>query len=109
MWLLALSVGIANACLPNDTQASAAQGMVMPGGAGHDESPSANCLQFCANDTPVFSKLQLAPDQPSCQPLLVPTFTSLHMPARTPQVPVVQFAHPPPGVPVLLRSLLRAL
>lgn len=108
-WLFALFVGIANACVPNDSQANAAQGMTMPGDVGHDASPSADCLQFCADDTPVFSKLQLAPDQPTGQPLLVASFTSLYMPAATPQVPVVELAHPPPGVPVLLRSLRLAL
>ena len=109
-WLFALFVGIANACAPTSAPTSPSQRMAITGGdAGDDQQPSASCLQFCADDTPVFSKLQLAPDQPTCQPLLVANFTSLYIPAATPQVSVVHLAHPPPGVPVLLRSLRLAL
>lgn len=110
-WLFALFVGVANACGPSGTSSGqgTAQGMAMPGDAGHDGQASATCLQFCADDTPVFSKLQLAPDQPTGQPLLVATATSSYVPSTAPAVPVVHLAHPPPGVPVLLRSLRLAL
>ena len=81
----------------------------MPGDTGHDEQASVNCLQFCADDTPVLSKLQLMPDQPTGQPVLVATFVSLYLPPNAPDVPVVHLAGPPPGVPVLLRSLRLAL
>ena len=102
-WLFALFVGIANARPPASAQTGVAQGMAMP------ESPSANCLQFCADDMPVFSKVRLVPDQPLGQPLLVATAASLYVPSAAPEVAVVHLAHPPPGVPVLLCSLRLAL
>lgn len=108
-WLFALFVGIANACLPaTESGAGIAQGMAMPADSGHDDQ-SANCLQFCANDTPVFSKLQLVQDQPAGQPLLVPGLIATLAPTPADAVGVVRLARPPPDVPVLLRSLRLAL
>lgn len=109
VWLFALLVGIASACAPLTAQPGSEQGMAMPAGTGGDDSPSANCLQFCADDTPVLSKLQLMPDQPTGRPLLVATAASLDVPSNAPDVPVVHLAGPPPGVPVLLRSQRLAL
>jgi len=108
-WLFALFVGIAHACLPEtDVGPGAAQGMAMPSDSGHDDQ-SVNCLQFCANDTPVFSKLQLVADQPTNQPLLVGSVRVTLAPTPVDAVGVVHLAHPPPDVPVLLRSLRLAL
>ncbi len=104
-WLFALFMGIANACATAGAQTATAQGMAMSGDASHDERPSANCLQFCADDTPVSAKLQLAPDQPTGQPLLVAAASLSHAPSAVPAAAVVHLAHPPSGVPVLLRSL----
>jgi hypothetical protein len=107
LWVFAVSVATANVCPATPSAASAGQAMAMAGEASHNQQPSANCLQFCADDTPVFSKLQLSPDAPLVHPLLVTTGEWLDLPNAT--APVVEFAHPPPGVPVLLRSSRLAL
>jgi hypothetical protein len=112
-WVFALFIGIANACLvtaPQPVQ-SDAQGIAMPGNTGHDgdQGPSANSLQFCADDTPLFSKLQLVQDQPAGQPLLVAGLAVSYAPTPADVVGVVHLAHPPPGVPVLLSTLRLAL
>jgi uncharacterized protein (DUF305 family) len=69
-WLFALFVGIANACATTSSPVFGGQGTAMAGDM-RDQQPSTNCLQFCADDTPVFSKLQLVPDQPLGHALLI--------------------------------------
>ena len=110
-WLFALFVGVANACLPGPGNAGQTAGMTMAMDAGHDgdESQSTACQQFCSDDTPLFSKLQLVQDQPAGQPLLVEGVSPLLSPVPASTVSVVYFAHPPPDVPILLRSLRLAL
>jgi len=112
VWLFALFVSTANACMPvfvpgmgTPEQAS---NMAADCGEAEHQTPSASCLQFCADDTPVFSKLQLIQDQPGGQPLLI-SGSAFVAPPRVPSLAVHQHAHPPPGVPVLLRSLRLAL
>jgi len=108
-WLFALFAGIASACLPEwgNTTQNASMGM----DTEHDGDPtrSAACEQFCNIDTPLFSKLQLVQDQPAGQPLLVASASVLLSSAPASAAPVVYLAHPPPGVPILLRSLRLAL
>jgi hypothetical protein len=108
-WLFALFAGIANACLPETVDTMPTAGMVMGSGQGGDESQSTGCQQFCNVDTPLFSKLQLVQDQPVGQPLLVASVSVLLSPVPASAVPVLYLAHPPPGVPILLRSLRLAL
>jgi hypothetical protein len=108
-WVFALFVGIANACLPETVDTMQTTGMAMAPGQDSDESPSAGCEQFCSIDTPLFSKLQLVQDQPAGQPLLVASVSTLLSPALVSAVPVMYLAHPPPDVPILLRSLRLAL
>ena len=108
-WLFALFVGIANACLPEAVDTMQTAGMAMGPGQDGDESQSAGCQQFCSIDTPLFTKLQLVQDQPAGQPLLVTSISTLLSPVPASAVPVVYLAHPPPDVPILLRSLRLAL
>ena len=108
-WLFALFVGIANACLPDTPNMAQTAGMAMGSGQDGDESQSAGCQEFCNVDTPLFSKLQLVQDQPAGQPLLVASVNTLLSPVPASAVPVVYLAHPPPDVPILLRSLRLAL
>ena len=108
-WLFALFAGIANACLPQSGDTTQNTAMAM--GPEHDGDPnrSAACEQFCDIDTPLFSKLQLVQDQPAGQPLLVASVSVLLPTAPASAVSVAYLAHPPPGVPILLRSLRLAL
>jgi len=108
-WFFALFVGIANACLPEPENAGETAGMAMSPGHGGDEGQSPDCRQFCNVDTPLLSKLQLVQDQPAGQPLLVASVSNLLSPACTAAVPATYLAHPPPDVPILLRSLRLAL
>jgi hypothetical protein len=107
-WLFALFVGVANACPPSMAHPA---GMVMPADShdGAPQTPFANCLQFCADDTPVFSKLQLVQGQPTGKALLVATATAFHAAPTATAVDITHPAHPPSGVPVLFRSLRFAL
>jgi hypothetical protein len=108
-WLFALFAGIANACLPEPGNAGQTAGMAMGAGRGGDESQSSDCQQFCNIDTPLLSKLQLVQDQPTGQPLLLASVGNLLSPAPASAAPVMYLAHPPPDVPILLRSLRLAL
>jgi len=108
-WLFALFAGIANACLPGTVETMQTVGMAMGAGQNGDESQSAGCQQFCNIDAPLYSKLKLVQDQPAGQPLLVASVSILLSPVPVSAVPVVLLAHPPPDVPILLRSLRLAL
>ena len=108
-WLFALFAGIANACLPESGNTIHNTSMDMGTEHDGDSNRSAACEQFCNVDTPLFSKLQLVQDQPAGQPLLVASVSALLSSAPASAAPVVYLAHPPPGVPILLRSLRLAL
>ena len=108
-WLFALFTGIANACLTEPSNAGQMAGMAM--GVGHEghETKSTACKQFCSDDTPLLTQLRLVQDQPPGHPLLVAVLTDLLPPAPASVEPVGYLAHPPPDVPILLRSLRLAL
>ena len=108
-WLFALFAAIASACLPETGGTMQTAGMAMGTSQDGDNSESAGCDQFCNVDTPLFSKLQLVQDQPAGQPLLVASVSTLLSPVPVSAVPVMYLAHPPPDVPILLRSLRLAL
>ena len=108
-WLFALFVGIANSCLPETVNTMQTADMAIVPGEHGDESHSAGCQQFCSIDTPLFSKLQLVQDQPAGQPLLVASISTLVSPVPASAVAAVYLTHPPPDVPILLRSLRLAL
>jgi hypothetical protein len=111
MWLFALFVGIANACLPGQSlDAHPAGYLATPVESHHgSDDTSPDCAKLCSDGVPLFAKLQLVQDQPAAQSFLLSAPLS-HEPAvigvhATPP----QMAHPPPDVPVYLRSLRLAL
>lgn len=111
MWLLAMFVGIANACLPGQGAAAhpaAHQSMAM-GDHHQDGSAPPDCAQFCNDDLPLFAKLKLVQDLPAAQPLLVTPFDVPAAVDPSTRVVPTHLAHPPPDVPLYLRSLRLAL
>ena len=109
-WLFALFVGVANACLPGgaaDMSPTAAMAMGAGHGDGEDQAPG--CLQFCYDDAPLFSKLQLVQDQPAGQPLLVASGSAMRSRVSASAPSMAYLAHPRQDVPLLLRTLRLAL
>ncbi len=111
MWLLAAFVGIANACLPGQGASAhpAAHASMAMGDHHPDESAPPDCAKFCNDDVPLFAKLQLVQDQPAGQPLLVAAFDVSVAVDPSARVVPTHLAHPPPDVPLYLRSLRLAL
>ena len=113
-WLFAMFVGISHACSPQAAGPMHVAAMdlcgmdaeSMPAGDG---CPSANCLQFCADDTPVSTKLQFVHGEPAGHPVPASIAPIVLSPALAPAIAVAQLTHPPPDAPVLLRSLRFAL
>ena len=109
-WVFALFAAFANACIMGPVSASQGSGFAVEPGHEDNQDPSANCLQFCNDETPVvLGKPQLVSDQPAAQPLLVATLSILQPSKSASVVSVVHLAHPPPDVPLLRRSLRLAL
>lgn len=111
MWLLAAFIGIANACLPG--QGATSQLMAQPAmamGEHHpDETAPSDCAKFCNDDLPLFAKLKLVQELPAVQPLLVTAFETPVAVDPIARVVPTHLAHPPPDVPLYLRSLRLAL
>jgi len=106
MWIFALFVGIANACICDGVMAvphhstAAIHGDVET--MDHDMAPG--CENFCSIDLPLFSVLQLVQDQPAGQPLVLATRHDLgSRPISALNLRFARYAHPPPGVPYSLR------
>jgi hypothetical protein len=108
-WLFALFVGIANACLIEPASASRVVGMAMDAGHDSDADAASGCLKFCSDDTPVFTRLELTQDPPFGPPVLVELLGPRLLPAAAAAVTAAHRAHPPPDVPLLLRTLRLAL
>jgi len=107
MWLFALFVGIANACLPwhpSDGHAAGHNAMVVAMHHSEDAAPL-ECVSFCNEDTPLFAKLQLVPDQPAGQAFVVAMQPFVLLARPGVRIAPTPLAHPPPGVPLYLRSL----
>jgi hypothetical protein len=107
MWLFALFAGIANACLPGQPTVGhpVGHGAMLTVEHHADESAPQECVSFCNEDTPLVAKLQLVQDQPAGQAFLV-AMQPFALHAR-PSVRIARtlLAHPPPDVPLYLRSL----
>src|SRR5829696_4421136 len=77
-WLFALFVGVVHACGLDGTlshpQASITASIA--DAVQGDDHVVPGCERFCADDVPVLAKVQSTNDQPSVQPLLLPTFLS---------------------------------
>jgi hypothetical protein len=108
-WLFALFVGVAHACMPMPIDACQDAGIAMGHGPDGDGDTSGNCREFCSVDTPLYSKLQLVQAQPAGQPWLVASAGVLLAPVVAPASTRSYPAHPPPDVPLLLRTLRLAL
>jgi hypothetical protein len=106
LWMFALFVGIASACswdgvtaVPHQT-AVAAQAV----DDAMDHRMAADCDEFCSNDVPLLSVLQVVQEQPAGQPLVVATHHNLgFLPISAPVLRLARTAHPSPGVPFSLR------
>jgi len=106
MWIFALFVGIANACSCDGVTAVPHQSTAAlhVGGESMDHDMAPGCEDFCSNDLPMFSVLQLVQDQPAGQPLVLATHHGLGSRLiSAPNLRLARNAHPPPGV---LYSLL---
>ena len=106
LWMFALFVGIANACSWDGVTAVPHQ----PAVAAHavddamDHGMAADCDEFCKNDVPLLSVLQVVQEQPAGQPLVVATRYNLgFLPISAPVLRLARTAHPSPGVPFSLR------
>jgi hypothetical protein len=111
MWLFALISGIASACLPGQPGAAHAERHnAIVASAHHTEDAAAvECASVCNEDRALFAKLQLVQDPPAGQAFLlaVQPFPLLAQPSV--HIAPTLRAHPPPGVPLYLRSLRLAL
>ena len=112
LWMFALFVGIANACSWDGVTAAPHQ-QTVPAYAADDAMDfgmAADCDEFCSNDVPLLSVLQLVQDQPANQPLTVATHHGPgFLPISAPALGLARTAHPPPGVPFFLRTVRLAL
>ncbi|GIK86936.1 MAG: hypothetical protein BroJett026_24170 [Betaproteobacteria bacterium] len=107
MWLFAQFVGIANACLPGQPVGKHPAGhgtMVVVAHHSDDVAPP-ECVSFCTEDAPLFAKLQLVPDQPAGQAFVVAMQPFVLLARPGVRIAPTPLAHPPPGVPLYLRSL----
>lgn len=108
-WLFAIFAGIANACLSETVETMHRAAMTMDVGQNGDENQPAGCEEFCNLDTPLYSKLKLVQEQPDGPPLLVAGVSVVPSPMPVSAALATPLAHPPPDVPILLRSLRLAL
>jgi hypothetical protein len=108
-WLFAFALGVAHACTIDGHVPS---GTVLAGAASVAEFPadapmSPNCEKFCADDIPVLSKIDPAPDAVAIF-VVIPLALRSH-PAGAPAIDfaatVTRHAALPPGVPLRLRLL----
>ena len=106
MWMFALFVGFANACSWDGVTAvqhqltAAAHAMV--DATDHDAAP--DCDEFCSNDIPLLSVLQLAQGPLAGQPLVVAAHYDLGIqPASAPAFRLAWTARPSPGASFFLR------
>jgi hypothetical protein len=108
LWMFALFVGIANACSWDGVTAAPHQPTVAAHAVDDDDAMdhgmAADCDEFCSNDVPLLSVLQLVQEQPAGQPLVVATHHDLgFLPISAPVLRLARTAHPFPGVPFSLR------
>jgi hypothetical protein len=71
---------------------------------GFKKDTARGCEEFCSNDRPLFGVLQLVPDQPAEQPLVIAKHHDLgFLPIAASNLRLARSVHPPPGVPFSLR------
>jgi hypothetical protein len=107
LWMFALLVSIANACswdgvtsVPHTPTVAA---HAVDDCMDHGMAPGCDD-EFCSNDVPLLSVLQLVQEQPAGQPLVIETHLDLgFLPISAPILRLARTAHPSPGVPFSLR------
>jgi hypothetical protein len=107
VWVLALLVGIANACGWADAFThSAAAGVAHNAAPQDDNRPFSDCVKLCAEGLPVLAKVQAVQDPPEGQPLVVDPGHGVDLwPSSAPALRRLRVAYPPPAAPPLLRFL----
>lgn len=107
LWAFAVFVGIANACTWDGAAAVLHQPTALHAvGDATDDGMPLGCDEFCSNDVPLLSVLKLVQDQPAGQPLVLATHYYVGvLPISAPILRVARTAHPPPGVPLSLRTV----
>ena len=112
LWAFAVFVGIANACSLNDVAAAPHLPTVSVHAVSQssDDGVAPGHEHSCSNDLPWVGVLMQAHEQPASQPLVL---AELHHPGFPPtSAPALRFVrtgHPPPGVPLSLRTVRLAL
>ena len=111
-WAFTVFLGIANACSWDSVVAVPHQPTV----AVHAVSQSADGEtapgheQSCSNDIPLMGVPGLVQDHPAGQPLILAAHRNLSFPPiSAPALRLARAAHPPPGVPLSLRTVRLAL
>jgi hypothetical protein len=107
-WMLSLFVGIANACSWDGVTPGSHHAVATPHSHGADESiySPPDCDEFCNNDVPLVGVLKLVQDQPPGQPIVLHSRYNFGvLPSFVHALRFAQHAHPPPGVPFLLRTV----
>ena len=86
LWMLALFVGIANACRRDDVTKVSHQPTVAGQAVDYamDDGKALGFDEFCSNCVSLFSVFELVHDQPTKQPLVVETMTSASYPFSRP-------------------------
>jgi hypothetical protein len=108
LWAFAVFVGIANACTWDGVTAVPHQPTMAVHAADDamDGGMAPGCDEFCSNDLPLLSVLQLVQEQPAGQPLVVATHHDLgFLPISASSLRLAQTAQPPPGVPFSRRTV----
>ena len=104
--MFALFAGIANACSWDGATAGPHQPTMAVHAVGDalDDGVAPGGAEFCSNDVPMLSVLQLVQEQPAGQPLVIETHLDLgFLPISAPILRLARTAHPSPGVPFSLR------
>lgn len=103
-WLFALVVGVAHGCGWLGLDATPTISVATSTHPHRSADPAAaSCEQFCSTNVPVVAKASSVDDPPYAQPLIVASYDAGYVLPRSPAVPPVPTAHPPPGVPPFLR------
>ena len=108
IWAFAVFVGIAHACTWDGVTAPAhpSTAAAHSDGDAADGNAGPGCEQFCSNDLPLVSVLQMVQDPPAGHPLMLAANHSLgFLPISVSRLRSARTAHPPPGVPLSLRTV----
>jgi hypothetical protein len=108
LWAFAVFVGIAHACTWDGVTAPAHPPITTAHAAGvaADGDVGPGCEQFCSNDLPLVSVLQVVQDPPAGQPLVLAANHNVGvLPISASRLRLARTTHPPLGVPLSLRTV----